>query len=57
MSLYASVCNNTVVVLTVAVAAPNSAYLNQAFLTICAGGRAGEFPWGRPIDLKQLLMW
>ena len=32
--------------MTVTVAAPNSAYLNQAFYTIRAGGRAGEFPVG-----------
>ena len=42
----------------ITVAAPNSAYLNQVFYTIRARGRAGKFPvGGRPLDLKQLLMW
>ena len=44
--------------LLLTVAAPNSAYSNQAFYTIRAGGRAGKFPvGGRPIGLKRLLMW
>ena len=44
---------------TVTVAAPNSAYLNQAFYTIRAGGRAGEIPVGeisRPQTVNDVVM-
>ena len=45
--------------MTVTVAAPNHCYcLNQASLTMRTRGRAGKFPvGGKPIGLKQLLMW